>query len=538
LEIVKLLLSIPGIDVDLADELGRTPFIIACQRHDLEMMKAIAEFYGPRLNEDSRQLTGGMVVAFARPYSDDAPRQSDTAAEKIRTLGVEPYTPRQDNDDGLLQFFFSFSGIDAASFPGNGLFIVAAKSGNNELLKSLLELQQFDQNSFDEQGRTPLICCCAGKNLEGVKLLISHPKTNVNIRDVDGDSAFVVAADCGKSDILSALVQCSNFNKNDILLGLLRAIEHDDRSVVSFILSLDFDINARVENIVYRQTRKTFYTGFLLGRAVSKNDFQLILDIGKHPRFDPRLHNVQELLLSAIKIQDTRVFSALRSISNNVARDADLLVQACLDDRRDIAGLIVSEPDFKLSRIDGSRALAACFKASAGNLFETIAKIPGVDINANLPATGTVPGQLPPVYATLRMKESTGRKTSTKVSGYFKPLLAMPSVDLNVRGEDGVPLLCEASKHGLAEAILEHDGRYVLDIQDYRGRTALMYAVEAKSMKDVKALVMKGIDLGVKDMDGKTAWELAHVSKGVAEIPEEPADREVYIKALEKLLKK
>lgn len=56
IEIVKRLLSIPGIDPSLYEENNKTPLITAVESFDIMMMNVILDFYGPKIKTQSWQL--------------------------------------------------------------------------------------------------------------------------------------------------------------------------------------------------------------------------------------------------------------------------------------------------------------------------------------------------------------------------------------------------------------------------------------------------------------------------------------------------
>jgi ankyrin repeat protein len=527
-------------------------------------MQAIAEFYGPRMNDDWLQVTCGMVAVF----SDNTCPSDDSESENSETVDqnawdVKPYEPATYYDrtlwSALVQFFLSFSCVDAASFPGNSLLIVAAKTRNNELLKGLISLKKVDPNATDANGDTALLWCIRktprnqNSNCEGIKLLISHEKTNVNHRNKSGKTAFLLAVDLFDMETLILLVASRGFDadKSDVVQGLAWAIEQDQSDIVSFILSLAFDINSRVY-FERASKRKT-----VLKAAIAKRDLALIRAISQHKRFDRVEHGLADYLFEAASRDDLEMFRVLLGLYpgwESVRNDEgdSLFAFACLNGQIGIIKQILSSPGFSVSRSQGSRALAACIKGGHSSLIPFIAGIPGVDVNANFPRfVNDVPARVPPVLAALLMKNTTQTRYEVNRLGHmirtsqveetwafrecFRVLVSLPSVNLNTCGEDSDPLLCEACKIGLGSCILEQEGRYDINIRDVRGQTALMYAINHRHWDDSKALIRKGIDLSLKDWSGKTAWEMVHLKNSIVP-PAEPVDRDEYATAVCKLL--
>jgi hypothetical protein len=149
-----------------------------------------------------------------------------------------------------------------------------------------------------------------------------------------------------------------------------------------------------------------------------------------------------------------------------------------------------------------------------------LAAIPGVDINAPL-----LGGQ-PPVIASIRYN----RDGEVKRSDFelFKTLVEMPMVDLNVRSTKGTPLLFFVlGSMELLKLFLEQKGRYDINIRNAKGETALIHVISSDVMYDaedvVYALLVNGIDRGLKNSEGMTAWSLTQPA-----YCEEPIDQEDY----------
>ena len=64
----------------------------------------------------------------------------------------------------------------------------AAKSGDVEKVRELLEQGKYDVNSADADGATPLHCACSEGHLDLVRVLVSDYRADARMQNVDKHS--------------------------------------------------------------------------------------------------------------------------------------------------------------------------------------------------------------------------------------------------------------------------------------------------------------------------------------------------------------
>jgi ankyrin repeat protein len=567
LAIVELLLSVPRIDANLYDCHNRTALIIAATHHHFPVMKAIADFCCPQLDKDAWQVNAAFVAAFEWPRERQNTSSRYSGRGRVTVQGFSPSgnvcgSPRDNMAElnfEMIPFFLRFSCIDVTCFPGCQIVLVAARTQNYQLLSAVLELPGVNPNIYDELGNTPLIYCVESGNMEAIRLLVSHPKTEVNRRNFAGSSAFSTAVECNAKEILQFLTTCPKFDleESNASFALARAISLDMASTVNILLRLDFDINRSVKLFSVRNHRsemsKRFRSVTALMVAVSKRDIALVTSITQHPRFDPIRSDCRRALFTAVKTGDVNIFHLILGLIGNDVnfrnkRDESVLVYVCLKGSVGMVNAIIALPGFRMMRGDGMKALAAAIRADFGPLIPLLSTIDGIDVNAKFPrgvnsrrneawnmneyddngdeirgGWPDVPIGVPPIIAALR----TDRQDA------FSRLLTAPNVDLNVTGEHGQPLLFELLRNAAKlNSFLEQEGRYDINVRDSKGDTALMYAIWAADRAAIPILIRRGIDLSLRNLEGLNAWDVAHIVTRMPSVMPEPTNREEYIKKL------
>ena len=82
----------------------------------------------------------------------------------------------------------------------------AARSGNFDEVKELLENEQYSVNCTDSSGQTPLHCACKKRHLDVVKALVAEFQADLTIQDSDGRTALMLAARSGDDEIGNVLI--------------------------------------------------------------------------------------------------------------------------------------------------------------------------------------------------------------------------------------------------------------------------------------------------------------------------------------------
>jgi len=90
--------------------------------------------------------------------------------------------------------------------PKDAELILAASSGNVELVKRLLDRKNLDINVKNQWGVTPLLGAVRYGHLEVVKMLLSREDVDIDVEDKGGSTALISANSFGYSEILKLLL--------------------------------------------------------------------------------------------------------------------------------------------------------------------------------------------------------------------------------------------------------------------------------------------------------------------------------------------
>ncbi len=169
---------------------GLTPLAVACQTCDIAMAQLLFE-----LGADASHKNGHgeqpIVALFGTQITIHAPRNlyKDRLAEQLVDMfvkhGFDLNSNINDNGDCLL-------GLACSAYDLRG-------SGRDSVIDMVVEKAislGADVNRKNDAGQTPLMLCCGGdfRTMEEVEIALLEAGADVNLRDVNGNTAFHYAA--------------------------------------------------------------------------------------------------------------------------------------------------------------------------------------------------------------------------------------------------------------------------------------------------------------------------------------------------------
>lgn len=90
--------------------------------------------------------------------------------------------------------------------PETDALLRAARAGNEDTVKTLLQSPNADANGIDEHGNTPLIEAARFGHDEVVRALLIA-KADVNAKNDEGKTALMLASEGGHDETVRALTQ-------------------------------------------------------------------------------------------------------------------------------------------------------------------------------------------------------------------------------------------------------------------------------------------------------------------------------------------
>jgi hypothetical protein len=267
-------------------------------------------------------------------------------------------------------------------------------------------------------------------------------------------TAFDVAAEFELLDIMGLLVNLGGFEICET--HVIHAILSSRTNVVWFLLSLDFDINRKTlefaEVPVEKGRRMTVNT--IIDAAIVKKNYEMVLRVMEHDRFRGEEHDWNELMFKSIWSGDRKIFDLIvGQVGNGILeaknKEGDtVLVYACMTGQIDIVSSLSEMPDFTVTRAEGLKAIGVCIAEGHSEFLPLLGKIRGVDLNGNLRGCKNIIGGAPPILEAMR---------SCNLDA-FRALLSIPSVNLNVTDELGIPLLFEVRSEEYLNLLSKAEG--------------------------------------------------------------------------------
>lgn len=570
-DIVKLLLQVPGIDLELCSVAYKNPLVLAAEGGNMELIRVMVDAYGDLLADHPEYVN----IAF----QEGLPNEPDPRMFAFGSFGN--YHSRREHPSTthaysialeLLELFSHLPGFDV-NFVHRGKtpLLLAAKASHAELIESLLKYPEIDVNCTDVDGNTPLICCTDVGCLAGVKMLWAHPNTDIFWTNFDGFNAFTLAAWSEKDDILTFISQQPDFDaeKWDVGRAVCQFLSNTAGSpaTLAILLGLDFDINRPVLTL---SPSKSSREGERTARkmrlrtpaAVALRTGRHFAEISAHPRFDPVQSGGQLLLFDAVKGSGANFVPLCQSLGDQVnivnSRKESLLTYACARSP-EIARYIVDLPSIDWSINDPVYALMAMRDQGLDTRALDLILSHISDINAPLPYD--IGGFRPRKYRLNPYDDDEGMDGSLQLApDGVSPLVAflmmgcrqlavhLASLDeVSVSGSlpSGEPIALALLKFGCPCAHLEK--KIDINVRDRDGNTLLsgflLWVLGIGSWSrhlDVPAVVMGLIDMGIDidavNGDGLTAWQMLHRHED--ECPPQPTDRKKFGEEVIEFLKK
>ena len=127
----------------------------------------------------------------------------------------------------------------SSAFKGKTALIWAGEEGHQDVIRLLVKHDQLEVNMMDDDGYTALIWAADNGHLEAVRELLKHPLIDVNCVDLDGHSALTWAADKGHTELVKLLLDRDlnvNVRDNEGYTPLICAAQMARIDVVDLLL--------------------------------------------------------------------------------------------------------------------------------------------------------------------------------------------------------------------------------------------------------------------------------------------------------------
>lgn len=201
-EVARCLLD-RGADVNRTVQHGSTPLCIASRHGELEMVKLLLAAPGIDVNAVSRE--GGntaLVTACGEGYVEIVHLLLATPGIDVNKIADETWTPLTKacwcGHVEVVRALLAAPGIDVNKvagtvmfYPGTGSTPLCTSSfqGHVEIVRALLAAPGIDVNKVSSTGSTPLCAACRSGSVETVRILVAARGMDVNRRMISGETA-------------------------------------------------------------------------------------------------------------------------------------------------------------------------------------------------------------------------------------------------------------------------------------------------------------------------------------------------------------
>lgn len=377
--IVKRLLSIPGINLNLYNKKQETPLLIAVKNFNLDISTEILNYYDKNDLSQEMQFNQCFKILFEYILKDklefihyyyqmddnNGPIMSEDHKNQMKSFKI-------------LKKILEFKAINPNCFI-NDLTILLFACQNNEIdiVKTLLQNDKTDPNLYStEEGNSPLMVSIENRNFEIAKILIEHPKTNLNARNFMGETALTLSVSKNYEDIVSLLINNERFDPEESCID--RAFYFSSGNIsrlLSTVKSLDVNYLYTKEYVRHRSifefsSFSVFESQKLeeppqegqilistLLNSIKNNDIDKIDLIINHPSFDRTKSRLIKSIFATIEDDQYEMFEKLiKSIDNDVnicdSNRKFLLNFAIENKRTKIAKYILDCPNLDPNNID------------------------------------------------------------------------------------------------------------------------------------------------------------------------------------------
>ncbi len=214
LHMVKLLLAIPGVDVNLLSEYRESPLFVAAANRHTEVVKFLLTEPGidTQINVNQRQIndwTYGTEYCSPSQFPEIM-----TLLQQAHRFKEEPrlFQAIREGDVNNVKEILRWERRDAVnekSITGKTPLTLAVETGNTQIVKAILDTDNVDINQGNIYGFTPLLLAIQTNNAEIVKLLLKNKNIDINKANIHKFTPLLLAAKIGNIEIVKLLIEYS-----------------------------------------------------------------------------------------------------------------------------------------------------------------------------------------------------------------------------------------------------------------------------------------------------------------------------------------
>ena len=251
-----------GVDPNVKDKVGRTPFYWAIESPSIRIIRLLLELPGTDLNAGPEGDWGRhSPIAVAADFGHTDVMEllidrDDIAVNTENYLGQTPlFMAASNGNTNIVRMLLSRQDIqpNVKDHCGKTALAIAAVKGHELVVHLLLERNDIDVNIQDVNGRTPIVWAAEGDRHAHntiLQSLLKREDTNVGLGDGIA-TLLTIAARNDQKPMMQLLLQREDIAINAIdyqgKTALMHAVTNNNETIVEMLLARD-DINTRVRS--------------------------------------------------------------------------------------------------------------------------------------------------------------------------------------------------------------------------------------------------------------------------------------------------
>eukprot|EP01084_Bolivina_argentea_P149005 260384_1 len=192
---------------------GATALYIACRKGSLECVKYLLSNNGIFINETENEFgETPLSIASLTEYGH---------TDIVEMLISHSNRMKQNKmDHGILD-------IDKSDIKGFTALYVASQNNHTFIVKLLLQ-NGADTNATNTIGNAPLWIAALRGHVEVVRVLLSHPDTDIDYQNLNGITALYIACENNHIEVVKLLLHPTNFISDNVRKGVnVNLAKHD-----------------------------------------------------------------------------------------------------------------------------------------------------------------------------------------------------------------------------------------------------------------------------------------------------------------------
>lgn len=563
-EIVKLLISKPGIDVHAYNSSHDTALIIAAKKHHFEIIKLLAPF----CNEKRHRWEMSAAFCIYYCHNDNIGQSSNfddflfSAQLEANSKGMNRFMQKnsfKNFDISPAIFFLDFQGIDLNyTYQGVTILGEAIESGCLPLIELLLSRPEFETSIFTGLNAPVLSLASQTCDIQTVCLLLNklvqinngyndhltHKQISNLFNEKEFYDIFVSANINGRIDLVKFFMSEESpikITENAIIQSLsilMSSCNEKSNDIIALLMTLDFDVNAKI--LPRNQS--------LLDISSSSGSHSSIERIIAHPRFIPNKQEVKHALFSIISTNNINLMDSLLAFLNDDVNQINtngesLLICAVALLNFNMVNKILNHHSFNPIRSMLKKAFFLSL-LKAPNIAALFIGSNFIDINEPFQEEFSfIHGIFMNLKDSMNEFDALLGWTPLMIAGTSNDIVDLilnaPNIDINRKGSNGsAPIFVALTyKHNLFDLLLQ-DQRLDLNIQNNKGWTPL---IDAAQFRDFSAAlkILKSqheIDISIKDNNGFSAIDYFEMQKVFEDEKSIPKTKTELIESLTKFI--